>query len=255
MTSSNPVQAACRTLAIALALAAGAAHGDAVLGFDVGAGSWQQALAGDLATGADDVDLERDLGFDRERGNVYYGTLEHGVPFLPNLRLNRADIDADGRDTLTRTLTFGGQTFSISEAVSADVRLEQTDAVLYYELLDRGLSVDLGVAARWVDGAVSVVSASGSGEAAFEGVIPLLYGRTRLDLPFSGLWLAAEASGIAYRGHSLLDASALLGWTSGVGLGAQLGWRTLRLELDEVDEVERADIDVSGPFLTLHFRF
>lgn len=255
-----PLQTRGRSLSagLVLALAAGAAgeaHADSVIGIDVGAGSWQQSLSGDLSTGADDVDLERDLGFDRERGNVYYGVIEHGVPFLPNLRLGRADISADGRDTLTRSISFGGQTFSISEAVRSDVRLEQTDAVLYYELLDQGLSLDLGLAARWVDGVVAVVSASGSGEAEFEGVIPMLYGRTRFDLPVSGFWLAAEASGIAYQGHSLVDASALVGWTSGIGLGAQLGWRTLRLELDEVDEVERADIEVSGPFLTLHFRF
>lgn len=236
-------------------LMAGSAQAETLFGFYAGAGTWQQAFSGDVASGAEDVDLERDLDFDRERNNVLYAGLEHGVPVLPNVRVNHAKVAGDGRSVLTRTVEFRGETFSISEDVASDIELTQSDAVLYYELLDNVVSLDLGIAARWIDGEIEVASESAVAQAEFEGVLPLLYARGRVDLPLSGLWVGAQAMGLAFDGHSLIDASAQVGWTSPVGLGAELGWRTLRLDLDSVDDIDNAEIDMSGPYAAVNFYF
>lgn len=139
--------------------------------------------------------------------------------------------------------------------VASEIELTQSDAVLYYELLDNVVSLDLGIAARWIDGEIEVASESAVAQAEFEGVLPLLYARGRVDLPLTGLWVGAEAMGLAFDGHSLIDASVQVGWTSPVGLGAELGWRTLRLGLDSVDDIDNAEIDMSGPYAAVNFYF
>jgi outer membrane protein len=240
---------------LAALLVSGTAQADSLFGFHAGAGSWQQDFSGEVAAGGEDIDVERDLDFDRESNNMLYLALEHGIPVLPNIRVNHAKVVGSGRNVLERTVEFRGQTFLVSEDVASEVSLTQTDAVFYYQLLDNVVSLDLGLTARWVDGDVEVVSDSTIARAEFKGVLPLLYGRTRVDLPLTGLWAGAEATGLAYDGHQLLDASVQVGWTSPIGLGAELGWRTLRLELDDIDDIDNADVDISGPYFALNFYF
>lgn len=236
---------------------AGAVQADTLFGVYVGAGVWQQEYSGDVASGEEelDVDVERDLDLSEEDNNVFYFALEHGVPVLPNLRVDYADISTSGQNTLSRTITFRGETFNVSEDVSSELDFTQADLVAYYELLDNVVSLDLGLAARWVDGHVEVSADSGFGRADFEGVLPLLYLRARADLPLTGLWLGGEAMGLAYDGHQLLDAAAQVGWESPIGLGAEIGWRTFRLDLDSFEDIDNAEIDVNGPYAAINFHF
>ncbi|MEQ8859833.1 MAG: TIGR04219 family outer membrane beta-barrel protein [Pseudomonadales bacterium] len=246
---------AAAVLAAALALAAPGAQAETLFGVYAGAGTWQQSFSGGIASGGEKIDVEDDLDVNDDANNVFYAALEHGVPVLPNVRMNYADVSGSGRNLLTRSVEFNGQVFTLSEDVASEVNLTQTDLVAYYEVLDNTLSLDVGVAARWVDGDVEVASASEVAGAKFEGVLPLVYARTRFDLPFTGLWVGGEAMGLAYDGHQLLDANAQLGWESPLGLGAEIGWRTLRLDLDDIDEIDSADIDISGPYAALNFHF
>ncbi len=242
-------------LASALATLSGAAQADTLFGVYAGAGTWQQSFSGDVASGGERVDVEDDLDIGNDTNNVLYLAVEHGVPVLPNVRLNYSDVAGDGRNLLTRSVEFNGQVFSLAENVASEVNLTQTDLVAYYEVLDNTLSLDLGVAARWVDGDVEVASATDVAAAEFKGALPLLYARGRVDLPFTGLWAGAEAMGLAYGGHQLLDVTAQVGWESPLGIGAEIGWRTLRLELDSIDEIDSADVDISGPYVALNFHF
>lgn len=236
-----------------------AAHGDSVFGLYAGAGVWKQEYSGDVASRDEDfaVDVESDLALDDERNNVFYLAIEHPVPVLPNLRASYTDISTSGRNVLSRTITFQGETFTADEEVSSDLELTQVELIAYYELLDSVVSLDLGVAARWVDGHVEVASASGagSGRADFDGVLPLLYGRARVDLPLTGLWVGADATGLGYDGHQLLDLSAQVGWESPIGLGAEIGWRRFTLDLDEIEDIDNADIDIDGPYAAINFHF
>ena len=246
-----------RTAAAALLglMAAGAAHGDTLLGVYAGAGAWQQQYSGDIASGGEDVDVERDLDLDDENNNVFYLAIEHGVPVLPNLRLNYAEVQTTGFNTLTRTVTFRGEVFTVSEDVSSELDFRQADALLYYELLDNVLSLDVGAGARWVDGDVQVASATDAGRADFEGIVPLVYGRARIDLPLTGFWVGAEAMGMGYDGHQYLDASAQVGWESPIGLGAEAGWRAFELDLDSFEDIDDARIDIRGPYAAVNFHF
>lgn len=232
------------------------ASADTVLGIYAGVGAWQQSVGGDIAADSlIDVDVERDLDLDDDSNNVAYFALEHFVPGIPNVRLQYADISSTGANVLSRQIEFDGTVFNVNSDVATDLDLTQMDAALYYEVLDNWVSLDLGLMVRHVDGELVLVSATERAEAEFTGVLPMLYGRARFDLPFTGGWVAADVQGVAYNGNELIDASARAGWESPVGLGFEIGYRTWRLTLEDVDDVDNAEIDLSGPFAMVNFHF
>lgn len=228
---------------------------DTVFGVYAGVASWQQEVSGNVASGISNLDIEDDLGLDDDSNNMFYVALEHPVPAFPNIRVQHADISLGGDNVLSRTIEFNGNSFTVAEQVATDIDLSQSDAVLYYEVLDNYITLDLGLAARYVDGYVNVSSATSSASADFSGVIPMLYSQVRVDLPLTGLWVGVQAQGMAYDGNQLLDANAQLGWESSLGLGIEVGYRAFKLELDEFDEVDSAEIDVEGVYFGLNYHF
>jgi outer membrane protein len=153
---------------------------------------------------------------------------------------------------LTRDIDFDGSVFRVSDDVSAEADLTHTDATFYYEVLDNWVSLDLGFSVRLFDGFVEIQSAAESAREDLDEPIPMLYAKFRFDLPLTGLSVDAEANGIGYSGNTLIDASLRLAYESGIGLGVEAGYRSMRLELDE--DIE-GDIDLSGLFAGINFHF
>lgn len=242
------------TIGMMLALSP-AASADTIFGVYAGAGTWQQNFSGDIRSGVSDIDVEDDLGIKDDMNNVFYLALEHPVPGLPNLKLNYVDLSIDGDSVLTRTIEFNDVIFSAGSALASDVQIKQGDAIAYYEVLDNYVSLDLGVGARYMDGKIDLVANSGVSQAEFTVVVPMLYGRARTDLPSTGFWMAAEVMGMGYSGNSLIDATAQLGWESSIGFGAELGYRLLSLDIDDFDDVDKAAMDISGPYMALNYHF
>ena len=83
----------------------------------------------------------------------------------------------------------------------------------------------------------------------------MLYGKVRADLPFTGLWVAAEGQGMSYDGNSLMEFNAHVGYESEFGLGIEAGYRSVQLELDQFEDVQAAEIDITGPYAALNFHF
>ena len=230
-------------------------HADTLFGIYAGAGTWQQDYSGDVNSGLTDVSIENDLGLEDENNNVLYVAIEHGVPVLPNIRAQYFNVDVEGDSVLSRNIEFNGQTFNLSDAVGTRVELSQSDAVLYYELLDNVVSLDLGLAVSWLEGEIEVRSTTDTARADFDEILPMLYAKARVDLPFTGLWAGLEAQGVSYDGNSLTEFTAQLGWESDIGLGIEAGWRTLELELEDFDQVANATLEVDGPYAALNFHF
>ncbi len=231
------------------------AQADTVFGVYAGYGVWQQSVTGDLRSGGIAVDVEDDLGVDDDDNTVAYLALEHPLPGLPNVRFQYARNALSGMETLSRSIEINGTTFSATDNVSTDLGLTQADLVLYYELLDSVVSVDLGLVARMIDGDIEIVSANEFSRADFRGALPLLYGAARVDLPLTGLSASAQLQGLSYDGNQLLEYSAQLGYESALGLGGELGWRSFNLEVDDFDDLDRAEIEISGPYLMLNYHF
>lgn len=232
-----------------------AAQADTLFGVYAGAGTWEQESSGEVVSALSRVDVEEDLAIDDDRSAVLYVALEHGVPLVPNVRAQRFGIDVDGSNVLSRTIEFNGHLFSVSDAVNTAVDFTQTDAVFYYEALDKVLSLDFGLAVSLLEGSIAVTGLSEASEAEFKEVLPMLFARTRADLPFTGLWVGAEALGISYQDSSLLEYNAQIGWESAFGLGFEAGYRAVDLEVQAFDDVDRADIEVRGPYAAVNYHF
>ena len=232
-----------------------AAHADTLFGVYAGAGTWQQSFSGDVTSGITAVDVEDDLNLDDDGNTVLYVAVEHGVPFLPNLRAQHVSLDVDGANTLSRTIEFNGQVFTLADDVNTVVDLTQSDAVLYYELLDNVVTLDLGLAFSLLEGSIKVASATDSADADFDEVVPMLYAKARADLPFTGFWVGAEAQGISYDGNSLTEFNAQLGWESDIGVGFEAGYRAVQIELDSFDDVDNAELEIRGPYAAINYHF
>ena len=228
---------------------------DTIFGIYAGAGTWKQDYSGDIRSGLTTVDIENDLALDDESNNIMYIAVEHPLPFLPNIRAQHMTMDVDGNNVLSRTIEFNGETFTVADAVSTTVDLTQTDAVLYYEVLDNVVSLDIGLAISLMEGEITVASTLERAEADFDEVIPMAYAKVRADLPFTGFWVAAEGQGISYSGNSIIEANAHVGYESDVGLGVEVGYRTVQMEIDSFDSVQSAELDVSGPYAAINYHF
>ena len=233
----------------------GAVQADTLLGLYAGAGTWQQQLSGDISSGISDVDVEDDLGLDDDDNAVFYLAFEHGVPVLPNIRAQYFTIDVNGADVLSRTVEFNGQVFALNDAVTTVVDLAQTDAVFYYQVLDNVVSLDLGFAVSLLEGSIEVANSIDSAKAEFDEVIPMLYAKARADLPLSGLWVGAQVQGMGYDDNSVIEFDAQIGWESEIGLGFEVGYRAVQIELATFDDVDSADIEVRGPYAAINYHF
>lgn len=240
---------------LAVSLVAASAHvaqADTILGVYAGAGIWQSEIGGDVQDGTTAIDAEDDIGLEDDDNNFFYFALEHPIPVLPNIKLQHTELSVDGDNLLTRDIDFDGSVFRVSDDVSAEADLTHTDATFYYEVLDNWVSLDLGFSVRLFDGFVEIQSAAESAREDLDEPIPMLYAKFRFDLPLTGLSVDAEANGIGYSGNTLIDASLRLAYESGIGLGVEAGYRSMRLELDE--DIE-GDIDLSGLFAGINFHF
>ncbi|MDY6828974.1 MAG: TIGR04219 family outer membrane beta-barrel protein [Pseudomonadota bacterium] len=248
--------------AVTLALAGVAAtalpvtsQADMILGVFAGAALWQQELSGEFSDSSTVIDVGDDLGIDDDSNATFYVALEHFVPLIPNIRVERNEIELSGSQVLTRTIDFGGNTYLATDRVQSDIDLGHFDFILYYELLDNWVSLDLGLDVKWFDGEIVLRSAaSGEASEALESPVPMLYAKASLSLPFTGWTLAADLRGIGYSGDSFTDSKAFVAYEGGYGLGFELGYRRLELDVDDLDDV-MVNLTVDGAYgaITYHF--
>lgn len=242
-----------------MAVAAGfplGAQADTLFGVYAGVSMWSQAYSGGLEfADQGEIDMEKDLGFDEENASYLYVAVEHFVPLVPNVKLQRTEMSTEANSTLTRDITFEGQTFEANQNISSDLDLSHIDATLYYEILDNWVSLDVGMSIRVFDGEVSVASDNGSKQAnqSISVPLPMLYGKAQFDLPFTGFSLGVEANYLMVSGNGVSDILVRAAYESPFRLGAELGYRTFTFELDDIDDLY-GELSVEGPYLavTLH---
>lgn len=244
---------ACLALATSI-LISPLTHADQLLGVYAGAYQWNQNYDGHVedVDANDRIDVKDDLDLDDEDGNVIYVALEHGIPGLPNLRLQQTELEIDGEGEFSVSVDFGDGEFVADVDIISELDLSHTDATFYWQVLDNWVSLDLGITARWFDGEIQIEQ-PGSGERAeedLEAVVPLFYAAARVDLPLSGLYAGFSGNFLGDGDNSFIDYQAVLGYETDYRFGIEAGYRSLELDLDDVDDIE-ADISVDGAFIGL----
>ncbi len=229
------------------------------LGVWVGANYWDYDISGSARyqskDSADDIDVNDDLGFDDSSLTSLYVTLEHPVPVLPNVRISRTNIDEDANGRLSKSVTYGGISFNLNEAVSSKVQLDQTDITLYYRVLDNVVNLDLGLNAKYIDIEATITGAiSGTESADVSGWVPMLYAGVGVDLPLTGLGVSADGSAIAYQDSNFYDFSVRVTYDTPWFAGVDIGYRRIKLELDDFDD-SYADLEFDGPYAGVYLHF
>jgi outer membrane protein len=220
-----------------------------ILGIQAGTGTWKHDPSGVVSTSADGAgvtaDLKNDLNLAEKSEGYTYFSIEHPVPLIPNFKFVNTNLTTSGTGAVN--FTFDNVTYS--SAVNTKLDLSHTDYILYYEVLDNVVSLDVGLNAKNIEGQIAIGSTAPTN---FSGTIPMLYAAVEVMLP-AGFALAAEISTISSGNDAITDTTAKVTYTTDFNLGIEAGVRTLSIDVD-VDTV-KANIEFSGIFAGVYFKF
>ncbi len=224
-----------------------------ILGVQAGAGTWSQDPSGNITaavggTGTS-ADLKDDLNLAKKSNGYFYFVLEHPVPLVPNVKFVNTKLSTSGSGTVTTDFDFNGTTYTASTAVTSSLTMDQTDTVLYYEILDNDLiSFDIGLNAKMINGSATV----NTDTATFSATIPMIYASAEVGLP-AGFSLTAEINTVSAGANTISDIITKVTYTTDFMLGVEAGIRTQNYNID-VDSV-KADIKFTGLFVGAYFKF
>jgi len=218
---------------------------------------WDQAVSGDVVNGA--ADLEDDLNLDAGGQNVSYVAFEHFVPVIPNVKIKQTSMSSDGTGTINGA-DFNLNGANVTGSVNSKMDLSHTDYTFYWSLPLPIVTFDFGLTARQFDGSMSIVDTvdgtTVNANADFDFVVPMGYLNAGIDIPLTGLSLAANLNTIAYGDTSITDFDANMTYVLPLipllDVGITAGYRTFDLNLDEADFGDlSAKTTIAGPYLGL----
>lgn len=246
-----------KRLLVVGALVGAASTAFAAPGFDVygGVNIWDQKPSGTFSHHKENsVDMRKDFGFGSDTSAVIYAGFEHFVPLVPNVRLRHMGISDSSTGTLTKNVTFDGQTFTASSDVKGSYDLDMTDLTLYWTPWKTVVKVDLGLTVRHLDAELKIEGGGSQGKESADEYAPLIHVGLSGDLPFSGFYVGGEINGISYSGNRFYDTTFKAGWQSPFLVGVEVGYTQLKLKLDDVSDVD-ADLEFKGPYLGVNVSF
>jgi outer membrane protein len=233
------------------ALLCGNAQADTLLGLYIGGQVWANETSGSFGEGQD---TQTAFEFNDENQGSYFVALEHPIPLIPNVKIASTTLDTIGGTELNSSFTFDNITYDANTSLDTTLDASFIDYTLYYELFDNDLvSFDFGLTGRDLDANITVIASANNlqSDLAVSGIIPMAYLATEIGLPFTGLSVFAEANFISYDGQTVYDAQAGVSYAIldnlAVDLNLTLGYRTLRLELDDLDDFN-SDLSYDGFF-------
>jgi outer membrane protein len=233
-------------------------HADTLLGLYVCAQGWNMETAGGFSEDGTNTEFNFE---DQSQSNLYVA-FEHPLPLVPNIKIQKTEMDTSGDVFLERDFTFGSQLFSINSEATSDIQLSTTDIILYYELFDNELiSFDVGLNAKYIDGELLVTDKNDptvNGQQEFSGPIPMLYSRLAVGIPLTGLGAFVEGSFLSIDEHTLSDYQAAITYSLldniAIDVTFQLGYRVLSLELQDLDNIF-SELEFKGAYAGLEVHF
>lgn len=249
---------------LGLVLATVNVHAD-VAGVHAGASYWSPSFSGGFDSGNStigEISLEKDLGYSDTSASGLYVAIEHPIPMLPNLRIERTNLSDSSSSTLNRNIEFEGESFASGSKVKSKFDLTHTDYTGYYEILD-GLgwvSADVGVTFRMFDGQIKIADETGATDASLnlDVPVPLFYGKGQFDIPGAPFPVAVGGviNYLSIGGASIADNRFYVSAAADlpVEIGAELGYRRFTMEFDDVGDLT-SDLSASGWYAsaTIHF--
>ena len=241
------------------AMMCGSAQADTLLGLYIGGQYWMPETTGSFGEGSN---APATFEFDDEAQSSFYVAFEHPIPLIPNIKVAAATLDSIGGAQLgDDDFVFNGESYPAGTQLDTSIDASFIDYTLYYELFDNDLlTFDFGLTARDLDTTINVSEASMPAQDGLEasGMIPMLYLNGIVGLPFTGFNVFAEANISGYGDQSVYDAQVGISYAIldniAVDFDINLGYRIIKLELDDVDNFN-SDLSYEGFFAgaVIHF--
>lgn len=192
-------------------------------------------------------DLVDDLGIDSKAQSSLVLILEHPIAALPNIRYKSFYLDSSDSESMS------GQTFVSGNRVASSLDMSHEDIVLYYELLNNWVDLDMGIDLKRFDGEIELTGNTAS-TFAIDETIPLVYLSARFKLPYQGFYIGADINNLSLSNRAAEDSTIKLGYESDNRLGFEGGIKTFSLELDDANNPD-TNLKYDGIFLNGYYHF
>lgn len=219
------------------------------VGLNIGSSYWAPDLAGTLNSSSSDNNINIDSSVDSEASFAI--SFEHPVPLLPNIKFLNRGLNSTGSDSVSN-LDFNGRSFNGS--ISSTLDLSHKDIVLYYELLDNWVNLDLGLNIKTFDGEITVSDNNNNESINIDETIPLIYLSARFDLPFTGFYIGADFQNLSLGDNTAEDSTLMLGYEASTGFGVEGGYKKFSLDLDDASSLNTT-IKYDGLYINGYIHF
>lgn len=238
------------TVALAALSMSSTAMADTI-GVWAGGGTWNHSPSGSIRyIDATSVDLENDMKLEDKKEAYLFVQVEHPVPLVPNVRIQQTALQTTGNNP-SANFNFGGVNFTGS--VDSKIVMDHTDLILYWQLLDNFVSLDLGINAMSVDGEATVINGGNTVSTTFSGIVPMGYAAVAFS-PIDSLEFRGELSALSVGNSKITDSTIKVMYTTSFMLGIEAGVRSLQVKLDDLDGVY-SDMKFEGPFIGAYLHF
>jgi len=225
---------------------------------EMGAGAWQQTPSGyaERADGDGLINLDGTyLSAEKESTETYaWLLLKHPLPIIPNVRLEYVSLTDEGMTTGK----VGG--IQIPGWAPTTVDIKEYDVIPYYNLLDNTfwMTIDLGLDVKIIDSTstVSPIPNFSGYSSSDTTIVPLLYLRTRVEIPTTDIGLEADVKAITDGTDTMYDFRAKVDYTFDLDIlqpGVEVGYRMQKIKTD--DGSTQIDLDYSGVYAGIMLRF
>jgi len=236
-------------------LAIGTAEAE-FIGLNIGANPGAATHSGAFSNTSSSIDLVDDLDAEDSAQSSMVLILEHPIAVLPNVRYQGYNLDSSDSSGLNSDISLNGGTLNAASNGNSAFDLDHEDIVLYYQLLNNWVDLDMGVDLKRFDGQISQTGYDS--RISVDETIPLLYLSARIDLPVSGLYVGANINAnvidLGISESTAQDSTFLLGYQSGTGIGIEGGIKYFSLELNDADNLD-SDFEYDGLFLNGYINF
>lgn len=219
---------------------------------EVGAGAWFSKSSGNIkadSSGLSGIDSSKE----KTKTNMYaWALFKHFVPVVPNLKVEYSKVESIG----LANGNFSGYSGGGNES---KLTMKQLDIIPYYNILDNTFwtTIDLGVDIKIIDAQYSVSNVPAS-NVTKTIPLPMGYARARVEVPFTGIGIEADAKYVKYSDNLAYDAKAKIDYTFDISPlikpAIEIGYRVQKVEVDRLSDL-KTDLDFKGIYAGLMLRF
>ena len=225
--------------------------------FEIGAGVWTQKPSGGV-TYSDNGVYGNDASLEKEVTSGYvWALLKHPIPIIPNVRLEYANIESEGVATGTfKNFTANGGATSF--------KMVQYDVIPYYNILDNTfwITLDLGIDIKFMDLKYTANDVTVTNPALYNDnaslALPLLYARTRVEIPSTNVGIEADVKYVSYNSNTVYDARLKVDYTLDfvpvIQPAIEVGYRVQHIETDQAQDAQ-INLDFKGVYAGIVLRF